>query len=110
MDHNRDCYVEPLEKPIDRAALERAKAIYLAVKGMGCPNCARRVNNSLLGLDGVVEASVYFEQGLAAVAYDPTRVDVPAMVQAVARIGRESGHSYEARLIAEIEAGDTYQQ
>ena len=110
MDHNQDCYVEPLQKPLDRAALEHAKAIYLAVKGMGCPNCAARVNNSLLSLNGVVEANVYFEQGFAAVAYDPTRVGVPAMVQAVARTGRESGHSYEARVISEIEAGDTYQQ
>src|SRR3972149_1299332 len=46
MDEN--CHVEPLTRTA--AALEREGAIstQLVVTGMGCPNCAARVRNSLV--------------------------------------------------------------
>ena len=34
---NDNCHVEPLDKPLDEAALATAMAAYLAVGGMGCP-------------------------------------------------------------------------
>ncbi len=110
MDHQQDCGVEPLAKPVDRAALARSKAVYLAVTGMECPRCATRVNNSLLSLNGVIESNVFFHHGFAAVAYDPARVDALALIQQVARAGLEIGHQYQARVITEIAMGETYQQ
>ena len=35
-----NCHVDPMEKTLDRQALENAVAAYLQVGGMGCPNCA----------------------------------------------------------------------
>lgn len=101
-----NCYVEPLEKPLDEAALATAMAAYLAVRGMGCPRCALRVRNGLLGLEGVLLADVFLEQGLAAAAYDPQRVSLDDLVNAVAGAGNDGRHHYWAEVLTVIPATD----
>lgn len=103
MQHD-DCHVEPLEKPVDEAALETAMAAYLAVGGMGCPRCALRVRNGLLSLDGVLLADVFLEAGIATAAYDPTRVRPKDLVQAVANAGNDGRHHYWAEVMAVLPA------
>lgn len=99
-----DCYVEPLEKPLDRAALETATAAYLTVGGMGCPRCAMQVHNGLLRLDGVLLAGVSLEQGIAAAAYDAERVSPDDLVQAVAGAGNDGRHHYWAEVVTVMPA------
>ncbi len=53
MSNSDDCHVEPISKPTTEAARARADLARLAVWGMRCPNCAMRVRNSLLRLEGV---------------------------------------------------------
>jgi copper chaperone CopZ len=108
MDHHQDqnCHVEPINKPLDRDALARSESAYLAVSGMGCPRCATRVNNSLLGLDGVIQSGVFLEHALAAVVYDPARVDVADLLQAVSDAGSDGHHHYEATFLAYGPTGD----
>lgn len=96
MRHEMDCHVEPMEREVDPAALERARRIYLAVAGMGCPNCAHRVRNSLLSVPGVVEARVEASRATAAVWYDPERASVQDLLAGVARAGQGSHHDYMA--------------
>lgn len=103
-DHN--CHVEPVEKTIDREAIEKAQAAYLAVWGMGCNTCATRVRNSLLSTDGVLLAEIQLEQGVAAVAFDDERVTAEALLAAVAAAGNDGRHHYEAKLISQVPAAE----
>ncbi len=89
-----NCHVEPLDKPLDEAALDTAMAAYLSVGGMGCPRCAQRVRNGLLSLDGVLLADVLLDRGLAAAAYDPQQLSPDDLVGAVAGAGNDGRHHY----------------
>lgn len=97
--HEQDCTVEPLEKPLDRTALNTAHVAYLGVRGMGCPRCALRVRNGLLRLDGVLMAEVFLAKGIAAAAYDPSQLTPSALVRAVAAAGNDGRHHYQAHLM-----------
>lgn len=104
MSEKENCHVDPVEKPLDTDALSSAMAAYLAVSGMGCPNCAARVRNGLLRLEGVLIAEVQLEQGIAAAAYDPQRVTVEDLTRAVTQSGNDGRHNYYANLIKEVPA------
>jgi copper chaperone CopZ len=70
---------------VTRAAPIRAG--YLAVSGLGCPECAEEVRQALLRAEGVAVAAVFADEGVAAVGYDPMltrRAEVALMVQAAA--------------------------
>lgn len=109
MNQQDECHVEEVVKPLDRDELADALMAYLAVWGMGCPRCALRVRNSLLRLDGVLLAVVDLEQCLAGVAYDPQRIDLDHLLQAVSAAGNDGRHNYEARLVAQIPAAKVLQ-
>lgn len=104
MSKHKNCHVEPLEKPVDYAALSTAMVAYLAVAGMGCPRCAMRVRNGLLGLDEVLLADVFLEEGIAAVAYDPESITIDDLVIAVAAAGNDGQHHYRARVVGQVPA------
>lgn len=104
MKEQENCQVEALEKPVDEAIPAKTTAIYLAVRGLGCPRCALRVRNGLLSLDGVLRAVVFLKQGIAAAAYDPTRVSSDDLVMAVAAAGERSHHHYEATVLSQMPA------
>jgi len=105
MEHE-NCHVEPVEKPLDEAALSNAMAAYLNVSGMGCPRCATRVRNGLLSVDGVLLADVFLEQNVAAAAYDPQRVSPSDLVNAVANSGNDGRHHYQAEVAAVVAASE----
>lgn len=104
MNEKDNCHVDPLEKPLDQEALSSAMAAYLAVSGMGCSNCAARVRNGLLNLEGVLLAEIHLEHGIAATAFDPNRVTVEDLIQAVSQSGNDGRHHYVAQLIEELPA------
>ena len=104
MSEHANCHVEPVEKPFDPAALASAEMAYLAVWGMGCPRCAMRVRNGLLGLDGVLTAEIFLADGLAVAAYDPARIVADDLVTAVAAAGNDGRHRYQARMIQRMPA------
>ena len=76
----------------------------LTVGGMGCPNCAARVRNSLLSLTGVVDAQVVLEAGLADITYNPDLTGVAALINAVAQAGADGRHQYHAQVWHELAA------
>ena len=98
---NENCYVEPIYKnSASTDQLQKAEIATLAVWGMGCENCATRVRNSLLSLDGVHGVDVYLNMALAEIRYDSKKVSVNALVNAVSRAGNDGRHEYRAQVIA----------
>lgn len=97
MDDN--CYVEPVQKIITEEERQKVEMALLTVWGMGCPNCAARVRNSLLSLNGVVSADVDHIAGTARVFYNSDLVRVQTLITAVARAGNDGRHEYGARLL-----------
>jgi len=97
MDDN--CYVEPVQKIITEEERQKVEMALLTVWGMGCPNCAARVRNSLLSLNGVVSADVDQIAGTARVYFNSDLVRVQTLITAVARAGNDGRHEYGARLL-----------
>lgn len=110
MIQHQNCHVDPVIKPVDQVALERAEVVYLSVQGMGCPRCAMRVQNGLLQVEGVLLAEVLLDHNLAAVTFDPERVVPAALVQAVADAGNDGRHHYSARVLLPKNGLDTLLQ
>lgn len=106
MNEHENCHVDPLEKPLDRAALAKATAAYVAVWGMGCPRCAMRVRNGLLSLEHVLFADVFLEKGLAIAAYDPEHVTADDLMMAVAMAGNDGRHNYQAKVVGQVPAAE----
>ena len=98
MDEN--CYVEPINKTALDSVIRNADSALLSVSGMGCQNCATRVRNSLLSLDGVIHAEIYLNMGMAEVFFDEKKVSVEALVGTVARAGNDGRHQYLAEVVA----------
>jgi P-type Cu+ transporter len=61
----------------------------LPVTGMTCASCVGRVERFLAKADGVVEATVNLATESATATYDPDRVDIARLVEAVAESGYE---------------------
>ncbi|MGH8936477.1 MAG: heavy metal translocating P-type ATPase, partial [Acidimicrobiia bacterium] len=68
---------------------QRVQELDLSVAGMTCASCAVRVERLLGRQEGVQQAAVNFAAGRATVAYDPGRVTVEDLRQAVHKIGYE---------------------
>lgn len=96
-----DCsvYVKPVEKLVSPVDYEEARMVMLAVDGMGCTNCATRIHNSLMSVDGVLEAHVYYNLQLAEVIFDPGNTSPADFVQAISHAGNNGQHNYQARVI-----------
>lgn len=92
------CYVEPISPITVVDEPTEARIIRLMVSGMGCANCATRVRNSLLGLDGVVSADVDWQSGLTFVDYIPARTAPDALLNAIAHASDGVRHQYTAHI------------
>lgn len=99
MDEN--CYVEPIYKSASADQIRNADNALLAVWGMGCENCATRVRNSLLALEGVYGVDIYLNMALAEVRYDSQKISAENLVEAVSHAGNDGRHEYRAQLIEE---------
>ncbi len=93
------CCVRPIEPKSAPHGLVTA-GIRLVIAGMGCPNCAIRVRNALLSVDGVAEAQVSLVPSVSRVLYDGERVTTEQLIAAVAYAGQGTHHEYCARTMA----------
>src|SRR5690348_12294024 len=59
----------------------------LAIAGMTCASCARRVEKGLAKLPGVAEVAVNLATERATIEYDPARASVDDLVAKVAATG-----------------------
>jgi len=68
------------------AVIADAERVRLEIGGMTCASCAVRVERRLNKLDGVT-ASVNLATDEAAVSFDPTRVAVADLIEAIEGVG-----------------------
>lgn len=94
------CYVEPVKKAVPGELLKKADLALLEISGMGCHNCATRVRNSLLALEGVYEVDVFLDMAMAEISFDGQKISSHMLVEAVVRAGNDGRHDYRAQLIS----------
>jgi len=63
-----------------------AKATFI-ITGMHCVNCAKTIENSLKYYDGIINATVNFASEKLYVDYDPNKIDVVKIKEAVKKTG-----------------------
>ncbi|MEX0431669.1 heavy metal translocating P-type ATPase [Spiribacter insolitus] len=73
------------------AALAPAGRGLFSIEGMWCPSCAAATERIIARAPGVTRARVSFATGSALVDWDPDRVDLPALLRAVERLGYAIG-------------------
>src|SRR5512138_1437439 len=93
------CYVKPVEKAVTLEQIQTADRAILSVGGMGCLDCAMRVHNSLVAVDGVYRADVYVELAAADIFFDGRMVSLDVLKEAVRRAGNDGQHEYFAQVI-----------
>ena len=96
---SENCHVEPIHKAALDHVIQNAERILLSISGMGCPNCATRVRNGLLLLDGVHDAEVLLNMRMAEVYFDEKKVSSAMLIQAVAGAGNDGRHNYQAQAV-----------
>lgn len=94
------CHVEPVQKIASDEELAACTTATLLVSGLGCPNCAARVRNGLLSINGAIEAHVDHTLGIVKVMFNPDLTTISALIDAVAQAGRDGRHEYRAVSIA----------
>ena len=94
------CHVEPIHKTALDHVIQSADRILLSISGMGCQNCAARVRNSLVALDGVHDAEVLLNMQMAEIYFDDKKISATALIQAVIGAGNDGRHRYQAMVIA----------
>jgi len=57
------------------------------LEGIVCTGCATDMENILLDLDGVEEASVNFKDGIFSITYDPAEADIKSITKKVKNLG-----------------------
>ena len=76
-----------LPETIDLPTSEQTATARLTIEGMHCASCVSRVESELARVPGVVDASVNLTAEEATVHYEPGRVELPSLEEAVARAG-----------------------
>ena len=76
----------PPERPAS-GDLDAARELDVAVTGMTCASCVRRVETALSAVPGVAEAAVNLATERARIRFDPALVDLAKLRAAVERVG-----------------------
>ncbi len=71
----------------DKVAAQETAAVQLALEGMTCASCVRRVERSLVKVPGVASASVNLATERATVSYDPATASAADLITAVEQAG-----------------------
>ncbi|MCZ7574358.1 MAG: heavy-metal-associated domain-containing protein [Ardenticatenaceae bacterium] len=87
------------ERACDHRARPAALVGYLAVWGMECPRCARRVRDELLRLDGVLTARVFFEDALVMAVYDPHSLQASDLTTVIAAASNMYHYPFDVEVL-----------
>jgi len=101
---DKSCHVEANESKMDFTLMESDYTAFFGVHGMGCQNCANRVKNGLLALQGVRMAAVYLQEHVAGVVYDPEVHAPEDLERAIFEAGNDGRHVYRAELLRVLES------
>jgi Cu+-exporting ATPase len=79
-----------LARAVDRAGYKArlrdgggVTRVTVEVEGMHCASCVSRIESALRGVGGVCDASVNLAAEQAEVAYDPRRVKIESLIEAI---------------------------
>ena len=61
--------------------------IKFLVEGVVCTGCAMDMENVLLDMEGVEDASVDFKNGIFSIVYDPAEIEFKTIVKKVKNLG-----------------------
>jgi len=86
--HSGSLSVAPLKPAPAAAGSQVPQTLDISIGGMTCPHCPLALEKALRGLDGVHHASVNFATGTAHIAFDPSRIEIPDLLNAI----RSTGH------------------
>lgn len=71
------------------------KSVKIPVEGMSCGSCAARIKKNLVGIDGVLAASVSFDEKSAIVQYDAAKLEPNRLASAISGLGFKAGTPIE---------------
>lgn len=66
------------------------KSIRLNIKGMGCADCTKHIDGSLMSLNGVTSSNTIFEKAETIVSYDPNKTNADSINHKIKEIGYQS--------------------
>ena len=66
---------------------DNIQEIVFLVEGIVCTGCAMDMENIMLDMDGVEEASVNFADGVFSITYNPDEVEVDTIIKKVKNLG-----------------------
>lgn len=64
--------------------------VRLNIKGMGCADCTKHIDGTLMGMDGVASSNTSFEKHQTVVGYNPTRINADSINNIITGIGYQS--------------------
>ena len=69
--------------PMEKNLIE----IKFLVEGITCTGCAMDMENIMLGMDGVEEATVNYSEGVFIIQYDPGEIEEKNIIKKVKSLG-----------------------
>jgi copper chaperone CopZ len=70
-----------------KASAESLKTTQIKIKGMTCRHCVQTIKKALQTKNGVKEAQIDLESGMATVRYDAGLIQVPELHEIILRKG-----------------------
>lgn len=61
--------------------------IKFLIEGIVCTGCAMDMENIMLDMEGIEDASVNFKDGIFSIVYDPGEIEVKTIVKKVKNLG-----------------------
>jgi copper chaperone CopZ len=75
------------------------KSVKIPVEGMSCGSCAARIKKNLVGIDGVLAASVSFDEKSAIIQYDARKLEPNRLASAISGLGFKAGTPIEGAAV-----------
>jgi Cu+-exporting ATPase len=86
------------ERRLPEPAAPAAKTTDLLIRGMTCAGCVHTIESRVKSLPGVTQCDVNLATGSATVTYDPSRIELDAIRQAIDRAGYEAREPMPAHI------------
>ena len=90
------CHLIEIPNHARGSEIEAASTVRLALSGLGCGSCAKRVRNALISTPGVVDAEVNLSAAQADVRYLSEQIGPVGLTRVVSRSGTGTHHRYRA--------------
>ncbi|WP_426671375.1 mercuric transport protein MerTP [Mucilaginibacter sp. McL0603] len=80
-------YKSPEKTSDNFVAQANFKYVLLNIRGMGCADCTKHIDGTLMGLNGVLSSSTSFEKAQTIVYFDPAKTNADSINHKIKEIG-----------------------